>query len=71
MARCKFCNQEISWIKENHRNKAIDGDGGVHACEEMKKSMKSIKKINLKEIDSETLKSYEKAINDRALSQKK
>ena len=63
MARCKFCNREITWMKENGRNKPIDGDGGIHLCDEMKNSMKSIKSVPAAELDPEILKQYESAIN--------
>jgi hypothetical protein len=63
MARCKFCNQEITWMKENGRNKPINGDGGIHLCDEMKNSMKSIKSVPAAELDPEILKQYESAIN--------
>lgn len=71
MAKCKFCQREITWMKDGGRNRPIDADGGVHSCEEMKNSMKSIKKIERTEIDADLLKMYEKAINDKAQSQKK
>lgn len=66
MARCKFCNREITWMKEGGRNKPIDGDGGAHPCDEMKNSMKSIKSIPAAEIDADILKQYEQAINIKA-----
>ncbi len=65
MARCKFCNREITWIKEGRRSKPIDSDGGAHSCEEMKNSMKSIKKIERTDIDPDILKQYEQAINTK------
>ena len=67
MARCKFCNKEITWMKENGRNRPINGDGGAHMCDEMKNSMKSIKSIEPTEIDADILKQYEMAINTKAL----
>ena len=66
MARCKFCNREITWMKEGGRNRPVDGDGGIHSCDEMKNSMKSIKSIEAKEIDADILKQYENAINIKA-----
>jgi len=66
MAKCKFCSREITWMKEGGRNRPVDGDGGVHSCEEMKNSMKSIKKIERTEIDADLLKMYENAINEKA-----
>ncbi|MBP9681492.1 MAG: hypothetical protein KBD76_08815 [Bacteriovorax sp.] len=66
MARCKFCNKEITWMKEGGRNKPINGDGGIHSCDEMKNSMKTIKSIPATEIDADILKQYEAAINIKA-----
>lgn len=66
MARCKFCTKEITWMKEGGRNKPINSDGGVHSCDEMKTSMKSIKSLEKTEIDSDILKMYEQAINIKA-----
>lgn len=65
MAKCKFCSKEITWIKEGRRNRAIDSDGGIHSCDEMKKSMSSIKSINVSDIDPEILKQYENSINQK------
>ncbi len=65
MAKCKFCNREITWMKDGRRNRPIDSDGGIHSCEEMKKSMTSIKSVNLAEIDPEILKQYENSINQK------
>jgi hypothetical protein len=66
MARCKFCTKEITWMKEGGRNKPINSDGGIHSCDEMKNSMKSIKSLEKTEIDSDILKMYEQAINIKA-----
>ena len=65
MAKCKFCNREITWMKDGRRNRPIDGDGGIHSCEEMKKSMSSMKTISMTEIDPEILKLYEQGINEK------
>ncbi len=70
MARCKFCNKEITWMKEGGRNRPINGDGGIHSCDEMKASMKSIKTIEKTEIDSDILKQYEAAINQKVQGKK-
>lgn len=71
MARCKFCNKEITWLRDGRRSKPIDGDGGVHSCDEMKDSMKSIKKYEVNDIDPDLLKQYESAINNKVNSTKK
>lgn len=66
MARCKFCNKEITWIKEGGRNRPLNGDGGIHSCEEMKNSLKSIKSLDKTDIDADILRQYESAINSKA-----
>lgn len=66
MARCKFCSREITWMKEGGRNRPINGDGGIHSCDEMKNSLKSMKNIERTDIDADLLKLYEKAINEKA-----
>lgn len=71
VARCKFCNQEITWLRDGRRSKPINSDGGVHACQEMKDSMKSIKKLETTDIDPELLKQYEAAINNKVNNTKK
>ncbi len=66
MARCKFCSREITWMKEGGRNRPINGDGGIHSCDEMKNSLKSMKNIERTDIDADLIKLYEKAINEKA-----
>jgi hypothetical protein len=53
-------------MKDGRRNRAIDSDGGIHSCEEMKKTMSSIKTISVTEIDPDILKQYENSINEKA-----
>ncbi len=65
MAVCKFCRKEITWIKEGHRNVPIESDGAVHDCEEKKKSMQSIRRIDPTTLSPEEISKYEKTINDR------
>lgn len=65
MAKCKFCNREITWLREGRKNRPIDADGGIHSCDEMKKTMSSIKSMNLGEMDPEILKKYEQGINEK------
>jgi len=55
MAKCKFCNDDINWIKE----------GSVHKCEQMINSMKSIKKLDRSSISNEDIARYEKQINEK------
>ena len=63
MASCKFCQKDISWVKDGRKNVPIESDGMIHRCEEMKNSLKSIKKIERSELSAEEIKRYEDAIN--------
>ncbi len=65
MAKCKFCGKEITWMKEGRKNRPIDSDGGVHSCEEMQNSMKSIRNLTVTDIDPEILRQYEISINEK------
>ena len=65
MARCKFCGSEITWMKEGRKNVPVNGDGSVHRCEEMMKSMKSIKTVDLSTIDPDVIAQYEKEMNKK------
>lgn len=65
MAKCKFCNNDITWIREGRKNQPINSDGSVHKCEEMIKSMKSIKKMDRNSLTPEEIARYEKQINEK------
>jgi hypothetical protein len=65
MAYCKFCNKEITWLQEGRKKVPVEGDGSVHECEEYKSSRKSIRKVELNEVDPDILKQYEQAINNK------
>ena len=65
MSVCKFCQKEITWIKEGRKNVAIEGDGAVHECRQMKESMKSIKQLDRSSLSAEDIKRYEEAINQK------
>jgi len=66
MARCKFCNKEITWTKEGRKNIPVNSDGGKHSCEEMQQSMKSIRTIDPSSISPEDIARYERAMNEKA-----
>ena len=71
MAICKYCNEEIHWMKEGRKNVPVERDGGVHKCEQMTASLKSIKKMEPSEIDPEILKQYQASMNEAAKKSKK
>ena len=43
MAHCRYCGKEITWLKDGRKSIPVEGDGAQHACEEYKKTRKSIK----------------------------
>lgn len=66
MAQCKFCGGEITWVKEGRRNMAVNPDTTSHKCEEMKRSMKTLKEIALGSLTTEEIARYELGINNKA-----
>ncbi len=66
MAKCKYCQQEITWMKEGRKNVPVNPDGGTHACDEKKMAIESLKKIEVKTLTPEEIKRYEQAINEKA-----
>jgi len=63
MANCKFCGEEITWMKEGSKNVPIESDGSLHRCQEMKDSVKSLKKMDRNSLSEEEIKQYEQSIN--------
>lgn len=66
MAKCKFCLKEITWMKDGRKNVPVDQDGGIHSCEEMQNSRRSLKKLEVTNLSPEEIAKYEKSINDKA-----
>lgn len=65
MAKCRFCNDEISWVKIGRKNKPMNGDMSDHKCEQMINSMKSMKTLDLSTISPEDIARYEKNMNEK------
>lgn len=63
MASCKFCNKEITWMKEGRKNVPVEFDGAVHRCEEMTTSLKSVKQIDREALSDDLIKQYEQGMN--------
>ncbi len=63
MARCKYCNTEITWLKEGRKNIPVEADGSKHECENYKKARDSYRKMDPSEIDPEILKQYQENMN--------
>ncbi|MDA8792131.1 hypothetical protein N9N67_02725 [Bacteriovoracaceae bacterium] len=65
MAKCKYCNDEITWIKDGRKSQPIDGDGALHRCEQMLNSIKSFKKLDRSSLSPEEIAKYENQINKK------
>lgn len=65
MAKCKYCGKEVTWMKEGRKNVPVEGDGGVHHCEEMKNARSSLKSFDRSSISPEEIAKYEQAINQK------
>lgn len=63
MSRCRYCNQEITWLKEGRKNIPVEGDGSKHECEHYKNARKSYRKLTPDDIDPEILKQYQESMN--------
>ncbi|MEK6624258.1 MAG: hypothetical protein AABY86_04785 [Bdellovibrionota bacterium] len=63
MAMCKFCSKEITWFKEGRKNIPLNADGGTHSCEQMKRSLSSVRTIEREALSPEEIARYEKQIN--------
>ena len=69
MANCRYCNKEISWLKDGRKNIPVEIDGSKHECENLKQARGSYRKIDPSELDPEILKQYEE--NMRNATKKK
>ncbi len=65
MARCKYCQKEITWMKDGRKNVPVEGDGGIHRCEQMEKMRSSFKKLEPTSLSPEEIAKYEKAMNEK------
>ncbi|MCP4915272.1 MAG: hypothetical protein GY909_19280 [Oligoflexia bacterium] len=65
MATCKFCQKEITWLKEGRKNIPVEGDGTRHKCDEMMNSIKSTRTIERSSLSPEEIAKYEQAINKK------
>ncbi len=70
-AKCKFCGNEIFWMKEGRKNVPHELDGGKHSCDEMQQAMKSTLSIERSSLSPEEIAKYEAQINAAAQKAKK
>lgn len=71
MARCKFCQKEITWMKDGRKNVPVEHDGTVHRCEEMINARNSLRKIERTSLSADEIKKYEEAMNNQVNKSRK
>lgn len=70
MANCKFCGKEITWLKDGRKFVPVQSDGDKHSCEQMKKSLKSVKVLDRNSISAEEIARYEENMRQQRLKKK-
>ena len=65
MAKCKYCQTEVTWLKDGRKNVPVEGDGGIHKCEQMLKMRSSLKTIQPTSLSPEEIAKYEQAMNEK------
>ena len=70
MSKCRFCNMEITWLKEGRKNVPVESDGGKHDCEQYKNARNSYRKIEPAELDPDILKQYQDSMNNATTKKK-
>jgi hypothetical protein len=71
MARCKFCQKEITWMKEGRKNVPVEGDGGQHKCEQMINARDSLRTLAPVTLSPEEIAKYEQGINENVKAKEK
>jgi hypothetical protein len=65
MANCKYCGAQISWLKEKRKFIPVEQDGGVHECQEYKKSLDKTRTMKATDLSPEEIARYEANINKK------
>ena len=72
MAKCKFCQKDITWVKDGRKNVPVEGDGGTHMCDNMINARNSLKSLDASTLSPEEIAKYEQGMNNNvAVSLKK
>jgi hypothetical protein len=66
VANCKYCQKEITWMKEGYKNIPVESDGARHVCEKMTNALKSTRMIERTSLTPEEILQYEQSINAKA-----
>ena len=70
MAMCKYCQKDITWMKDGRKNVPVENDGSVHRCDEMINSRNSFRKIERTSLSAEEIKKYEESMNQHTNKKK-
>ena len=70
MSKCKYCNTDITWLKEGRKSVPVESDGAKHECENFTKARNSLKSMKPTDLDPDILKQYQENMNN-ALKKKK
>mgnify|MGYP006079836135 CR=1 FL=1 len=71
MAVCKYCQKDITWMKEGRKNVPVEGDGSVHRCDNMINAHNSLRSIGRTSLTPEEIKQYEESMNQQVNKTKK
>ncbi len=71
VAKCKYCQKEITWMKEGRKNVPVEGDGGLHRCEYMLSARDSLKSIAPTTLSPEEIAKYEQGMNHNVMVKEK
>jgi hypothetical protein len=52
-------------MKDGRKNVPVEGDGGIHKCEQMLKMRSSLKTIQPTSLSPEEIAKYEQAMNEK------
>jgi hypothetical protein len=71
VAKCKFCQKEITWMKDGRKNVPVEGDGGLHRCDQMMNARNSLKTITPTTLSPEEIAKYEQGMNENVKAKEK
>ncbi len=71
MSRCRYCDTEITWMKDGRKNIPVENDGAQHECKQYKNMRQSIRKMEPTDIEPDVLKQYQENMKKELEKRKK
>ena len=65
MSKCRYCQKDITWMKDGRKNVPVENDGAIHHCEVRKNSIDSLVKKDRSNLSEDEIRKYEQAINKK------